>query len=109
MDKLIEDLNLVTLKQNGERLSKVSLSPERSTSDFADFCVDDEVFCVDGRLNHHLPKGSPAIFRTNLHKFNKRLISWGDDSPSLFSFSRLSCFATMFSLGSHSFSFILCR
>lgn len=58
MDKLIEDLNLVTLKENGEQFTKVSLSPERSSNDFADFSIDDEVFCVDNRLNHHLSKGS---------------------------------------------------
>ena len=61
MDKLIADLNLTTFKQNGENLSKVSLSPERSTSDFADFSIDDDVFCVDNRLNHHLAKGSPEF------------------------------------------------
>lgn len=56
MDKLIDDLNLTTLKQNGENLSKVSLSPKHSSSEI-DYSIDDEVFCVDGRLNFHLPKG----------------------------------------------------
>jgi hypothetical protein len=62
MDKLIEDLNLTTLKQNGENLMKVSLSSDQTPSPVIHFPSDDEVFCVDGRLNHHLTEGSTRLF-----------------------------------------------
>lgn len=56
MDKLIEDLNLTAFERNGENLSKVSLSPDHSTSPL-NLPLDDEFYCVDGRLNHHLTRG----------------------------------------------------
>lgn len=56
MDKLIEDLNLQPLKQNAEVLSKVSLSPDRTPSP-QNLPMDDDLYCVDNRLNHHLDQG----------------------------------------------------
>lgn len=56
MDKLIEDLNLTALEQNGENLSKVSLSPDRSSSSL-NLPMTDEFDSADGRLNHHLSAG----------------------------------------------------
>ena len=54
MDKLIEDLNLSTLMQNGENLSKVALSPEHSIN--APLHVVD-IDCVENGLNPDLAKG----------------------------------------------------
>lgn len=56
MDKLIEDLNLSTLERNGENLSKVSLSPERSSMPL-NLPLNDDFDCIDDRLNHHLTRG----------------------------------------------------
>lgn len=56
MDKLIQDLNLTALKQNGDNLTKVSLSPDHSTSAGNGFLGDD-IYCVDERLNSQLEKG----------------------------------------------------
>ena len=56
MDKLIQDLNLTALEQNGDKLTKVSSSPDHSPSP-GNICINDDIFCVDERLNRHLEKG----------------------------------------------------
>lgn len=57
MDKLIKDLNLTALEQNGNNLMKISLSPDQmvipipepiNNVDSDDYC------CFDGYFNHHL-------------------------------------------------------
>jgi hypothetical protein len=57
MDKLVKDLNLTALELNAESFSKVSLSPER-TLNSPDLSLNDDFYCVDGRLNHDIDKGS---------------------------------------------------
>lgn len=56
MDKLIEDLNLTALERNAENLTKVSLQSDRTPSPM-NLPINDDFYCVDGRLNHHLEKG----------------------------------------------------
>lgn len=67
MDKLKEDLNLTTLEQNGDNLTKISLSPEHSPSP-GNISIDDDIFCVDERLNRHLEKGW-KMARNTFHSF----------------------------------------
>lgn len=56
MDKLIVDLNLMPLKENAQSPSKASLSSDHSESS-PDIQMDDELYCVAGRMNEHLEKG----------------------------------------------------
>lgn len=55
MDKLIEDLNLISM-ENAECMTKVSLSPDHGPK-VPTLPMDDEFYCVEGRLNYHLDKG----------------------------------------------------
>lgn len=55
MDKLIKDLNLEALEQNGDNLTKVSLSPDLPSP--GDISISDDIYCVDERMNRHLEKG----------------------------------------------------
>lgn len=74
MDKLIKDLNLTALEQNGNNLMKISLSPERmvpipepiNNVDSDDYC------CFDGYFNHHL-KGE-VFLNSNIKLFCKTKI-----------------------------------
>lgn len=56
MDKLIEDLNLTALEQNGKNFTKVSLSPIHSTSPL-NLPLNYDFYIVDERLNCNLEKG----------------------------------------------------
>lgn len=56
MDKLIEDLNLISL-ENAECMTKVSLSPDHGPRVPHLDPMDDELYCVEGRLNYHLDTG----------------------------------------------------
>lgn len=56
MDKLIVDLNLMPLRENAESLSKVSISPDHSSIQ-PDITMDDDFYCVSGRMNEYLEKG----------------------------------------------------
>lgn len=56
MDKLIEDLNLISL-ETAECMTKVSLSPDHGPRVQNLDPIDDDLYCVEGRLNYHLDAG----------------------------------------------------
>lgn len=56
MDKLVEDLNLSAFERNSESLTKVSLSPERSSITL-NLPMNDDFDEADERLNAHLAGG----------------------------------------------------